>query len=65
MPICNCEIRCRGGKEVTRKTYVRHKGFRESASNFSAEFGAFMTAASHKVNMSCFYAQYICLIYNA
>jgi hypothetical protein len=46
MPICNCQVHCRGGKDVSTRTYARHERFRNSASDFSPEFGAFMAAAS-------------------
>ena len=52
MPICNCQVHCRGGKNLSGSAYRRHKQFRDVASTFSPEFSAFITAASqtHQVN---------------
>jgi hypothetical protein len=41
---CNCEVLCKGGKNVSRKTYLRHSKYRNE---FSPEFIAFMAAASN------------------
>jgi hypothetical protein len=46
MDYCNCKVQCKGGKNVSRKTYLRHSKFRN---DFSPEFNAFMAAASHNL----------------
>jgi hypothetical protein len=45
---CNCEVRCKGGKNVSRKTYMRHSEYRNE---FSPEFIAFVAAASESHNL--------------
>lgn len=43
---CNCEVLCKGGKNVSRKTYLRHSKYRNE---FSPEFIAFMATASNNL----------------
>jgi len=52
MPICNCQVHCRGGKNLSGSAYRCHKQFWDVASTFSPEFSAFITTASqtHQVN---------------
>ena len=45
---CNCQIYCRGGKKVSKRTYLRHRPYRDDASKFSPEFCAYIAAASYK-----------------
>ena len=64
MPTCNCQVHCRGGKNVSTRTYAQHEGFRNQVSNFSSEFEAFMAAASHKVYFITFMSRTFAPIYD-
>ena len=65
MPICNCQVQCRGGKNISASAHRQHKKFRNMASTFSAEFGAFIAAVSqsHPVSIKSVHALLVCLIH--
>ena len=58
---CDCQILCKGGKNVSRKTYLRHSKYRNE---FSTEFNTFMASASHNLEVSILSIRASSIIYN-
>jgi hypothetical protein len=46
MPVCSCQVHCKGGRNISESSFRRHKKFRDPASTFSVEFGAFIASQS-------------------
>jgi hypothetical protein len=47
MPVCSCQVHCKGGRNISESSFRRHKKFRDPASTFSVEFGAFIASSRH------------------
>jgi len=47
MPLCSCQIYCKGGRNISESSFRRHKKFRDPVSTFSVEFGAFIALSCH------------------